>query len=278
MRIPFTEEGPNRAPRQKDLADRIHKKRYNDLLDVLDGSGRGQLRSASGPGSASFLALPTQQNHVVEDSLLLVAVVRRLGGRVIPKDDKHAPHCALLGGRGRCNMPLDSGGMHANQCKNGGYVVRRHDRIVRWLVEWLTNRVGTDVLIEQAMPVDGETTGRLDITLGSSGRKLWIDAAVVTVMTTSTVDRLKRSRIDGAAARQEEGRKKTTYRGLATPFVVEALGRPGDTARSILGHFAADQGQGISADVSAAWQTLSAIVQADTSALELRACGYTPSD
>ena len=175
-------------------------------------------------------------------------------------------------------MPLDSGGVHANQCKNGGYVVRRHDRIVRWLAEWLTNRVETDVFIEQALPVDGETTGRLDVTLGPGGRRLWIDVAVVTVMTTSAVDRLQRSRIDGAAAHQEAGRKKTTYRGLATPFVVEAFGKPGDTARSILGRFAADQGQEISADVSAAWQTLSAIVQADTSALELKACGYTPSD
>ena len=248
------------------------------MLEVLDESGRGQLTSASGPGSASSLTLLTQQNQCVEDSLLRVAVVSRLGGRVIPKDDKHAPHCALLGRRGRCNMPLDSGGLHANQCKNGGYVARRHDRIVRWLAEWLTNRVVTDVLIEQALLVDGESIGRLDITLGSSGGRLWINVAVVTVMTTSVMDRLKRSRIDGAVARQEEGRKKTTYRGLTTPFVVEALGRPGDTARSILGRFAAGQGQGISADVSSAWQTLSAIVQAHTSALELRACGYTPSD
>ena len=29
MMVPFTEEGPNRAPRQKDLVDRIHKKRYS---------------------------------------------------------------------------------------------------------------------------------------------------------------------------------------------------------------------------------------------------------
>ena len=100
MRVFFTEEEPNRAPRQKDLVDRIRKKRYNDLLEVLDESGRGQLRSASGPGSASFFTLPTRQNTFVEDSLLRAAVVRRLGGRVIPKDDKHAQRRALVGGEG----------------------------------------------------------------------------------------------------------------------------------------------------------------------------------
>ena len=157
-------------------------------------------------------------------------------------------------------------------------MVRRHDRIVRWLAEWLADRVETEILVEQATPVDGEPKGRLDVTLESNGRRLWIDVAVVTVMTFSETDRLRRAKIDGAAARQEESRKKAAYKGLATPFVVEALGRPGDTARSVLGRFAADQGRGLSADVSAAWQTLSAIVQSDTSALELRACGYVPSD
>ena len=277
-RIPLTEESPHVAPRQKDLVDRVHKERYRDLLGVLDDSGRGQLRSASGPGAASFLTLPTQQNHYVEDTLFRVAVVRRLGGRILPKDDRHAPHCALYGGRGRCNEPLDPGGIHANQCKMGGFVVRRHDRIVRWLAEWLADRVETEVLVEQATPVDGEPKGRLDVTLESNGRRLWIDVAVVTVMTFSDTDRLRRANVDGAAARREESRKKAAYKALATPFVVEALGRPGDTARSVLGRFAADQGRGVSADVSAAWQTLSAIVQSDTSALELRACGYVPSD
>ena len=174
-RIPLTEESPHVAPRQKDLVDRVHKERYRDLLGVLDDSGRGQLRSASGPGAASFLTLPTQQNHYVEDSLFRVAVVRRLGGRVLPKTDRHAPHCALHGGRGRCNEPLDAGGIHANRCEMGGFVVRRRDRIVRWLAEWLADRVETDVLVEQATPVDGEAKGRPDITLESNGRRLWID-------------------------------------------------------------------------------------------------------
>ena len=84
--------------------------------------------------------------------------------------------------------------------------------------------------------------------------------------------------MDGAAARHEEGSKRSKYRGLATPFVVEAHGRPGDVARSILGRFAVDQGRGVSADVAEAWQSLSAIVQAESAALELRSCGFGPAD
>ena len=59
---------------------------------------------------------------------------------------------------------------------------------------------------------------------------------------------------------------------------LEAHGRPGDVARSILGRFAVDQGRGVSADVAEAWQSLSAIVQAESAALELRSCGFGPAD
>ena len=62
--------------------------------------------------------------------------------------------------------------------------------------------------------------------------------------TANAAERLRRAKIDGAAARHEEGSKRSKYRGLATPFVVEAHGRPGDVARSILGRFAIDQGRG----------------------------------
>ena len=69
-----------------------------------------------------------------------------------------------------------------------------------------------------------------------------------------------------------------SYKGLATPFVLESLGRPGDIARSVIGRFATDQGLGASVDVAVAWQSLSAILQAESAAHELRACGYTPTD
>ena len=56
-----------------------------------------------------------------------------------------------------------------NQCKKGGYVIRRHDRVVRWLAGWIEDRIGSQVLIEQSVAADGEEEDRLDLTLESGG-------------------------------------------------------------------------------------------------------------
>ena len=279
-KVPFAYGAGATEPKQKDIVSVINTKRYEDRLASLDEDGRGQLRSASGSGSAAFLLMPTQQDHRIEDPLFRVAVVRRLGGRVAPKGGLAAPrHCALVGKDGTvCGRPLDTGGIHANQCKKGGHVIRRHDRIVRFMARWIEDRIGSEVLVEQAVPADGEGEDRLDVTLESGGRRLWLDVAVVNVMTVNAAERTRRAKLDGAAARHEEGAKRSRYRGLATPFVIEAHGRPGDFARSIVGRFARDAGQGTSTDVAEAWQSLSAIVQSESAALELRSCGYAPAD
>ena len=85
--------------------------RYEDRLATLDEDGRGQLRSASGSGSAAFLRMPTQQDHRIEDPIFRIAVVRRLGGRVAAKAGPNAPrHCALVDKDGTvCGRPLDNG-------------------------------------------------------------------------------------------------------------------------------------------------------------------------
>ena len=176
--------------------------------------------------------------------------------------------------------PLDNGGVHANhanQCKKGGHAMRRH-RVVRWLAGWIEDRIGSQVLVEQAVAAEGEEEDRLDLTLESGGRRLWLDVAAVNVMTINAAERLRRAKLDGAAARHEEGAKRSKYRGLATPFVIEAHGRPGDFARSIIGRFARDSEQGNSTDVAKAWRSLSAIVQSEPAALELRSCGHSPAD
>ena len=57
----------------------------------------GQLRSASGSGSAAFLLMPTQQDHRIEGPLFRIAIVRKLGGRVAAKAGPDAPRrCALV--------------------------------------------------------------------------------------------------------------------------------------------------------------------------------------
>ena len=165
-----------------------------------------------------------------------------------------------------------------NQCKKGGHVIRRRDRVVRWLAGWIEDRIGSQVLIEQSVAADGEEEDRLDLTLESGGGRLWLDVAIVNVMTINAGERLRRAKLDGAAARHEGGAKRSRYRGLATPFVIEAHGRPGDFARSVIGRFARDSELGNSTDVALAWQSLSAIVQSGSAALELRSCAYKPSD
>ena len=70
------------------------------------------------------------------------------------------------------------------------------------------------------------------------------DVAVINIMTINAAERLRRAKLDGAAARHKEGAKRSRYGGLATPFVIEAHGRPGDFARSIIGRFARDSGHG----------------------------------
>ena len=162
--------------------------------------------------------------------------------------------------------------------QEGGHVIRRHDRVVRWLAGWIEDRIGSQVLVEQAVAAEGEEEDRLDLTLGSDGRRLWLDVAIVNVMTINAAERLGRAKLDGAAAGHEDGAKRSRYRGLATPFVIEADGRPGDFARSVVCRFARGSEFGNSTDVARAWQPLSAIVQSESAALELRSSGYTPAD
>ena len=136
-------------------------------------------------------------------------------------------------------------------------------------------------MVVQAVAAEGEEEDRLDLTLESGGRRLWLDVDIANVMTINPGERLRRAKLDGAAARHEEGAKRSRYRGLATPFAIEAHGRPGDSARSVIGvigRFARGSELGNSTDVARAWQSLSAIVQSESAALGLRSSGYTPAD
>ena len=168
------------------------------------------------------------------------------------------------------------------QCKCGGFVNRRHDRVAKFLAGWLQDgRCDSDVLLEQVVPgnaVDDEGADRLDVTFEADGRRVWIDVAVVAVQTNNLRERVRRAQKDGVAARAEEAHKRARYRGLATPFVLEASGRPGDSARAFVGQYAVDKGNSVSMDATAAWQSISAIVQADTADLELRANGWGPAE
>jgi hypothetical protein len=275
--IPFSAVRTVGGKRQKTLVEAVNKGARVLIAAQLTPSENAVLRSASGPGASAFLMLPTQQDHHVEDSLFRAAVARRMGARVCPKDSAGAATCSLISRNGRCTAPLDPVGVHANNCKCAGHVVRRHDRLVRWLASWLAERVESEVLVEQIVGAD-RTEDRLDITFDAAGRRVWIDVAVVSPLTNCERERVRRSRTDGAAARDEEANKRSRYKGLATPFVLESMGRPGDSARGVLGAYASDAVVGVSADIASAWQSISAIVQSESAALELKANGWTPAD
>ena len=172
-KIPFANGNGTGEPKQTYIVGVINDKRYEDRLATLDEDGRGQLWSASGSGSAAFLLMPTQQDHRIEDPLFRVAVVRRLGGRVAAKAGLDAPrHCALalVGRNGTVRgRPLDNAGIHVDRCRKGGHVIRRHDRVVRWPAGWIEDRIGSQVLVEQAVAAEGEEEGRLDLTLKWGG-------------------------------------------------------------------------------------------------------------
>ena len=77
-KVPFAHGIGTIEPKQKDIVGVINDKRYEDRLATLDEGGRGQLRSASGSGSAAFLLMLKQQDHRIEDPFFRVAVVGRL--------------------------------------------------------------------------------------------------------------------------------------------------------------------------------------------------------
>ena len=119
--------------------------------------------------------------------------------------------------------------------QKGGHVIRRHDRVVRWLARWIEEGIGSQVLVEQAIAAKGEEEDLLDLTLESGERRLWLDVVVVNVMTINAAERLRRAKLDGAAARHEEGAKRSRYWGLAWPVcrVPNALvSQPGGKLRN----------------------------------------------
>ena len=113
---------------------------------------------------------------------------------------------------------------------------RRHDRVVRWLAGWLQDgRTESDVLVEQIAPSAACPDGRLDLTLEAGGRRVRIEVAIVAAQTSNATAATRWAKVSGAAARDVEMDKKRRYAGLATPFVLEALSRPGDCACGALG-------------------------------------------
>ena len=193
------------------------------------------------------------------------------GGIRLQNTNAPAPICSLRSPQGRCTCTLDPDGHHATTCPKGGYPIRRHDRLVRWLAGWLQDdRADDEVRLEKSIVQD--PPGRMDVVVGHGESQVWIDAAIVSALSSSQRTLQARSSKDGHAARTEEQVKRRRYGTRVSPFVIEAGGRPGNSARAILMTYALPDSP-LSVEVGSAWLAISCIVQAETSLAMLTAWG-----
>ena len=104
---------------------------------------------------------------------------------------------------------------------------------------------------------------RLDVAYtDTQGRRAYVDVSVTDAATVDQERLRRRARHDGAAALSQEDVKRLRYPGAdLVPFVLEALGRPGESAVALLRSVAPLEKELRGPVVGAAWQTLSALLQ-----------------
>jgi hypothetical protein len=167
-------------------------------------------------------------------------------------------------------------------CHIGGLVDQRHAKIRDWLAGLIRRSIGPGSVVEVEKVVPKWHRVRngiaedavLDITYAIGGRRVYVDVAVVTVMTADGCRRRARASRDGAAASAEEDDKRRRYPGPELrPFVLEAHGRLGDDAMAFLRELAPPDLADRSAFISGALQELSVILQTANAELLLQATG-----
>ena len=179
--------------------------------------------------------------------------------------------CRHSGANGQCAQDICASGAHGCVCSVGGFVIQRHDRVLRWLHRWLSQgRTSSPPQIEQVLPSE---QGRLDVTFVQDGVPWWVDVAITAATTTNLRSLRARAKTDGSAARDEEGVKRSRYHGRAVPFVLEAHGRASPTTRAFIRKFCCDGCVGASQPAADAWATLSSVSQAGSAQLEITAYG-----
>ena len=103
---------------------------------------------------------------------------------------------------------------------------------------------------------------RLDIAFQGRAGTVYVDIAVTEATTASAQALSQRARVDGAAAAHEEQEKHWRYPGPdLIPFVLEAGGRLGESAESFLRSVAPKDLEDRAAEIAAAKQALSCLLQ-----------------
>jgi hypothetical protein len=263
---------PPKEIRQGTLLRHIWRSTRKNLLDQMQTlAAPARLRSCGGPGAGGFLIAPSDDSTWMQDIAFKVAINRRLGGCLRSAHQGDAPACQHRGRAGVCGAPLDADGFHASICATGGHVIARHDSLSRWLQRWLAQgRAHSIPRLEQVLP---EEAGRLDLVFQDAGTTVWVDVAVTSAVTTNQRALQARSRSDGVAARAEESVKRSRYHGRATPFVLEADGRPGTSAKTFIRRYSSTASEGHSISPAHAWICISSILQSGNADIELQAWG-----
>ena len=261
---------------QSKLLKKLSSTARAQCTSALPEAQAAQWRSSSGPGSSGYLLVPTEGRLLVDNLLFQISVARRFGGGIQSTNaNAVAPVCAHCSPSGRCSAHLDPHGHHAMTCSRGGYPVRRHNRLVRWLAGWLKDdRADSEVRCEQSIVQD--PPGRMDIIVGHGDSQVWIDVAIVAPTSNCQRTLQTRSRRDGHAARTEEQVKRRRYGTRVSPFVIESGGRPGFSTRTILMTFALPDTTP-SVEIGSAWLAISSIIQSETSLAMLTAWGGSPA-
>ena len=271
-RTPWHNHDVPAAFTQSRLLRKISSHARSEGISALSQTRATQWRSSSGPGSSGYLLVPMDAASVMDNVLFRISVARRFHGGLSARQGVGlVPRCAHSTPGGPCQGWLDIEGHHAVTCSRGGHPVRRHNRLVRWLARWLQDgRSEVDVRVEQSLLQ--QPPGRMDIVLGHGDSQTWIDVAIVTATSESQRTLQTRAGKDGHAARTEEQVKRRRYGPRVCPFVIEAGGRPGQSARSILMEYALPD-EPSSVEIGNAWLAISCIVQAETSLAMLTAHG-----
>ena len=256
--------------RQRQWTREVQETMHARLLSELPELDAADLRSAGGAGAGAFLLSPTDDVHQLPDSHFCVALRRRL--RIRRGTHGHCRRKYKQTGSA-CSKPLDGQEVHARTCKVGGAIDRRHDRIRDWLAQWISRMVDKEVQTEQYVPKWDRTKtnargeqeverARLDIAFQGRAGPVYLDIAITEAITASARALSQRARVDGAAAAHEEQEKHWRYPGPnLIPFVLEAGGRFGESAESFLRSVTPKDLDDRAAEISAAKQALSCLLQ-----------------
>ena len=131
-------QAPSTPMKQRTLLQNVYRSTRKNIIEQMRPAAAAQLRSCGGPGAGGFLTAPADNAVWMTDVHFRAALARRLGGYLRAAQGFGAPACQHRAARGKCSMLLDDAVVHVRTCVKGGHIIRRQDRIVRWLQRWLS--------------------------------------------------------------------------------------------------------------------------------------------